>query len=190
MLDLLARHWWVFAVRGIAAVAFGVLAFAWPALTLVVLVALFAAYALIDGIFLLASLARGDADARRHAWSVAIMGVIGVVAGIVAFALPGITALTLLYVVAFWSIALGVFQIVAAIRLRREIEGELWMALGGVLAIVFGAYLVIFPGAGLLSLVWLVGLWAVVFGISSLVLAWRLRGLHTGTTRPAMSGRA
>jgi uncharacterized membrane protein HdeD (DUF308 family) len=190
MLALLSRHWWVFAIRGIAAILFGVLAFVWPGLTLVVLVALFAAYAFVDGIALLVSLIRGDPQARRHAWSVGIMGALGVVAGIVAFVLPGLTALSLLYVVAFWSVALGVFQVIAAIRLRREIEGELWMAIGGVLAIAFGIYLVALPGAGLLSLIWLVGLWAVVFGISSLVLAWRLRELHTGARTQGAMGRA
>lgn len=181
MLDLLARNWWLFAIRGLAAIAFGILAFIWPLSTAVVLALLFGAYALVDGISLLASLVRGDAEARRHAWAVGIMGVIGIVAAIVAFVLPGLTAISLAYLVAIWAIALGVFQVVAAFRLRREIEGELWMAIGGILAIAFGAYIAILPGAGLISLVWLVGFWAVVFGISSLVLAWRLRGLSTRT---------
>ena len=175
MLDMLARNWWVFAVRGIAAIAFGVLAFAWPTLTIAVLVALFGAYALVDGVSLLISLVRGDPNARRHAWAVGIMGVVGIIAGIVAFLVPGLTALSLLYVVAFWSIVIGIFQVVAAIRLRREIEGELWLAIGGVIAILFGLYLAIFPGSGLLSLVALVAIWSIIFGISSLLLAFRLR---------------
>src|SRR5919198_2394693 len=180
MFDLLTRNWWLFAIRGAAAIAFGVLTFFWPGVTVVVLVALFGAYALIDGVWMLASLVRGEPDARRHAWSVGVIGVLGVAAGVITFLLPGVTALTLVYVVGFWAIAVGVFQILAAIRLRREIEGELWMALGGVLAILFGVYLVIFPGAGLVSLAWLVGAWALLFGISSLVLAWRLRSLKQG----------
>jgi uncharacterized membrane protein HdeD (DUF308 family) len=187
VLALLARNWWLFAIRGIAAIAFGVIAFVWPSVTVVVLVALFGAYALVDGVSLLVSLVRGDRDARRHGWAVGVMGVLGVVAGIVTFLLPGWTALSLVYLVGFWSIAVGVFQVIAAIRLRREIEGELWMALGGVLAILFGLYIVVFPGAGLLSLIWLVGIFAVVFGIASLVLAWRLRALSSGQpmARPA-----
>jgi uncharacterized membrane protein HdeD (DUF308 family) len=178
MLGMLARNWWIFAVRGVAAIVFGVLAVLWPGVTLVVLVALFAAYALVDGISLLISLVRGDPEARRSGWAVGIMGVLGIVAAFVAFLWPGITVLSLLYVVAFWSIAVGVFQLVAAIRLRREIEGELWLAIGGVVAILFGLYLAVFPGAGLVSLVWLVAVWAIVFGITSLVLAFRLRGLR------------
>ena len=163
MLDMLARNWWLFAIRGIAAIVFGVLAFLWPGLTVVVLVALFGAYAIVDGVSLLISLVRGEPNARRHGWTVGIMGVIGVIAGIVAF----------------WSIVLGVFQVIAAIRLRREIEGELWLGIGGVIAILFGLYLAIFPGSGLLSLVWLVAIWSIVFGIANLLLAFRLRG-HTG----------
>jgi uncharacterized membrane protein HdeD (DUF308 family) len=187
VLALLARNWWLIAIRGIAAIAFGIVAFVWPGVTVVVLIALFGAYALIDGVSLLASLVRGDRDARRHAWAVGAMGVLGVLAAVVTFLVPGLTALSLVYVVGFWSIAVGVFQLAAAIRLRQEIEGELWLALGGILAILFGLYIVVFPGAGLLSLIWLVGAWAVVFGVAHLVLAWRLRELagRAPMARPA-----
>ena len=181
MLAVLARNWWLIAIRGIAAIAFGVVAFLWPGVTVVVLIALFGAYALIDGISLLASLVRGDREARRHAWAVGVMGVLGVLAAVVTFLVPGLTALSLVYVVGFWSIAVGVFQVLAAIRLRQEMEGELWLALGGIVAVLFGAYIVAFPGAGLLSLIWLVGAWAVIFGIAHLVLAWRLRELADRT---------
>ncbi|HEY7935811.1 MAG TPA: HdeD family acid-resistance protein [Candidatus Limnocylindrales bacterium] len=178
MLNLLARNWWLIEIRGVAAVAFGVLAFLWPGLTLVVLVTLFAAYMLIDGIALLVSLRRSEPATTGHRLTVALMGILGVAIGIATIFLPGITALALLYLVAFWAITLGLTQVVAAIRLRREISGELWLVIGGVVTVLFGAYLVIFPGAGLLSLVWLVGIWAVVFGITSMVVAWRLRGVH------------
>lgn len=186
MLDLLARNWWLFVIRGVAAIIFGVLAFIWPGLTLVVLVVLVAAYFLVDGISLLASLALGDPVARRNAWTVALMGVLGVIVGIASFVWPGLTALSLLYLVAFWSIVLGVIQVISAIQMRREIQGELWMALGGAIAVIFGLYLVILPGAGLLSLVWLVGIWAVVFGISCLMFGLGLRGRRAMlTARPA-----
>jgi uncharacterized membrane protein HdeD (DUF308 family) len=179
MLGLVSRDWWVFAIRGIAAMVFGILAFIWPATTLAVLVLLFGAYVLVDGVALLVALVRGDALARRHTWAVAIMGVLGIVAGVVTFMWPGLTALSLLYLVAFWAIAMGTFQVIAAIALRREIDGEFWMALGGVATIVFGAFLVAFPGEGLLSLVWLAGIWSVVFGVSSLGLANRLHGISS-----------
>ena len=188
MLGLVARDWWVFAIRGIAAIVFGILAFIWPETTLTVLVFLFGAYVLVDGVGLLVALARGDAVARRHAWAVGIMGVLGIVAGIVTFAWPGLTALSLLYIVAFWAIAMGTFQVVAAVALRRELDGEFWMALGGIVSIVFGAFLVASPGAGLLSLVWLVGIWSLVFGVSSLGLAHRLHGINSAL--PKRVGRA
>lgn len=188
MLGLVARDWWVFVIRGVAAIAFGILAFIWPETTLAVLVFLFGAYVLVDGASLLIALVRGDNIARRHAWAVGIMGVLGIVAGVVTFAWPGLTALSLLYLVAFWAIAMGTFQVIAAVVLRRELDGEFWMALGGVVSIVFGALLVVFPGAGLLSLVWLVGIWSLVFGVSSLGLGYRLHGLDAALSAPA--GRA
>jgi uncharacterized membrane protein HdeD (DUF308 family) len=185
MLNLISRDWWVFALRGVAAILFGVLAFASPGITLATLILLFGAYAFVDGVALLIALARGEAGARRHAWAVGIMGVLGIVASIVTFVWPGVTALSLLYLVAIWAIAMGVFQVVAAIALRREIEGEFWMGLGGVMSVVFGIFLLVSPGTGLLTLVWLLGFWAVVFGFSSLGLAYRLRGIKAALDKPA-----
>jgi uncharacterized membrane protein HdeD (DUF308 family) len=106
------------------------------------------------------------------------MGVLGVAVAVVTVLSPAITALSLLYLTAFWAISLGAVQVVTAIRLRREIAGELWLVVGGLLTILFGIFIAVFPGSGLLSLVWIVGAWAIVFGITNLILAWRLRGLH------------
>ena len=178
MLELLARNWWVFAIRGVVAIAFGVLAFVQPEFTLALLVIFVAAYLIADGASLLASFIRGEPRARRAGWTVAAMGVLGIVVGIAAFLWPDITALWLLALVAFWAIFMGVLQLVAAIRLRREIEGELWLAIGGIVSIAFGTYLLVNPSDGLLSLVWLVGFWAVAFGVISLVFAFRLRSLR------------
>ena len=185
MLNLISRDWWVFALRGVAAILFGVVAFASPGITLAALVLLFGAYAFVDGVSLLIALARGDTGARRHAWSVGIMGVLGIVASIVTIVWPDITALSLLYVVAVWAIAMGVFQTVAAVALRREIEGEFWMGLGGVMSVVFGILLIVSPGTGLITLVWLLGFWAIVFGASSLGLAYRLHGIGATQHQPA-----
>jgi uncharacterized membrane protein HdeD (DUF308 family) len=190
MLAMVAREWWVFAIRGIAAIVFGIGAFIWPGTTLTVLVLLFGAYALVDGVALLVALARGDAEARSNGWAVGMMGVLGIVAGIVTFFLPGLTALTLLYIVAFWAIASGVFQVIGAIALRKELEGEFWMAIGGLASIVFGALLVASPGEGLITLVWLVGIWAIVFGVSSLGLASKLRGIDAALPEPAKRAAA
>ncbi len=188
MLEMITRDWWVFAIRGVAAILFGVLAFVAPEMTLVVLVMLFGAYVLVDGAALLIALARGDELARRHAWAVGIMGVLGIVAGIATFIWPSVTAMSLLYIVAIWAIATGIFQIFTAIALRREIDGEIWMGIGGIASIVFGVLLIAFPGEGLISLVWLVGMWAFVFGGSSLALAHRLHRVGSDLQTSAAAG--
>lgn len=177
MLSLVARDWWVYAVRGVAAIIFGILALAWPVPTLAALVLMFGAYAFVDGVAMLVGLARGDVLARRHAWATGLSGVLGIVIAVATLVWPGITALTLLYLVAFWAITTGILEIAAAIEFRREIDGEGWMVVGGVLSIVFGSLLVVFPGTGFLSLVWLVGFFAIVFGGSSLGVAYRLHGI-------------
>ena len=185
MLATLARNWWMFAVRGVAAIIFGVLAFFVPGLTLAVLILFFGAYAIVDGAAILIGVVRHGREYTRHRWAFVLIGILGIIAGIITFFYPGLTALTLLYVVAIWSIVMGITQIVAAIHLRREIKGELWLGLGGVLAIVFGVLLILSPGAGLLALVWLVGIWAIFFGVSSLLLALKLRNLHERAAAPA-----
>jgi uncharacterized membrane protein HdeD (DUF308 family) len=178
MFAALARNWWLFAVRGIAAIAFGILAFAMPGATLTALVFLFGAYVLVDGASLIAAVLAGDPLARAHKWSVTAMGLIGIVAGIVTFVAPGITALTLLYIVALWSIGIGAVQLATAITVRDAHVGGFWMGLGGVLSIAFGIILVVFPADGLTSLVWLTGIWAISFGISSLGFANDLRQVN------------
>lgn len=178
MFDLESHRWWVYAVRGVAAILFGIMALVWPGLTLAVLVLLFGAYALVDGITLLVALARGNTEARRHKWVTGIMGALGIAIAVVTILWPGITALTLLYLVAFWAIAMGALQIVLAIDFQGEIVPQFLLVLGGVFSLVFAGLLIAFPGTGLVSLVWLVGLWAELFGISSLVLAYRLRGFE------------
>ncbi len=188
MLKTMTGYWWLFAIRGVAAIVFGILAFAWPGLTLALLVALFAAFAIVSGVSLLVSFVQGRSGSGGDAIWTAVIGVVDVLAGIVAFILPGITALSLLYLVAAWAIIIGALQVYWAIRLRRVIEGELWTAIGGVISIAFGIYLAVLPGAGLLSLVWLVGIWAILFGLAALMFAWRLRQLgHALPGGPALA---
>ena len=177
MLSLVSRDWWVYAVRGIAAILFGIMALIWPGPTLAVLILLFGAYAFVDGVALLVALARGDVLARSHRWITGLMGALGIVVSIVTFVWPGMTALTLLYLVSIWAIGMGILQIASAIEFRREIDGEFFVVLGGIFSIVLGGLLVAFPGTGLLSLVWLVGFWAELFGFSSLGIAYRLHGI-------------
>ncbi len=172
LVDDLARHWWVIALRGLAAVLFGVLAFVWPGMTLAVLVLLFGAYALVDGILGILAAARGGTD---HRLVMGLEGVVGVLAGLAAFVLPGLTALVLLYIIAFWAILTGVLEVVAAVRLRRTITNEWGLIIGGMLSVLFGIVLIAAPGAGALALVLLIGAYAVLFGVTLLILSWRLR---------------
>jgi uncharacterized membrane protein HdeD (DUF308 family) len=175
VVDQLARHWWVIGLRGLAAILFGVLAFVWPGMTLAVLVLLFGAYALVDGVLTLIAAVRGGV---QHRIVMLVEGVVSVLAGLAAFVWPGLTALVLLYIIAFWAIVTGVLEIVAAIRVRRAISNELGLVIGGVLSVVFGVVLLIAPGAGALAVIFLIGAYAVVFGIAVLGLAWRLREHH------------
>jgi uncharacterized membrane protein HdeD (DUF308 family) len=169
-----ADHWWAFALRGVAAIVFGILAFIWPGVTLAVLVLFWGAYALIDGVLALVAAFRTGQD---HRWWLIVEGVFGIAAGIVTFFWPGLTALVLLYIIAFWALVTGVLEIIAAIRLRRVIENEWWMALGGVASVIFGIILLVAPGAGALALIWLIAAYAIVFGVLLLLLAFRLRGI-------------
>lgn len=182
VLPVLSRNWWLVALRGLAAIVFGVLAFVWPAITLWALVLLFGAYMLVDGIFAIVAAVRAAGREARW-WLLLIEGVLGVLAGLVAAFWPGLTALALLYFIAAWAIVSGILEIAGAIRLRREIEGEWALGLSGALSLLFGVLLVVIPApAGLLSLVWLIGAYALAFGVLLLVLAFRLRGtseMHT-----------
>ena len=185
--DQLARHWWAIALRGIAAVVFGILAFVWPGMTLAVLVVLFGAYALVDGILGLLTALRGETE---HRLALAVEGVVSVLAGLAAFAWPGLTALVLLYIIAFWAIVTGVLEIVAAIRLRSIITNELGLIIGGALSVLFGFVLLVAPGAGALAVVFLIGAYAIVFGLALLGLAWRLRAHHQTAGGGARMGGA
>jgi uncharacterized membrane protein HdeD (DUF308 family) len=178
MLSMFTRNWWVFLVRGIAAIVFGVAAFIWPQVTLAAVVVLFGAYLLVDGFAMILSVAAGYVPPWQSKWPIILSGVLSIVLGIAAFVWTDAVALSVLYIVAFWSIVTGILQAVAAYELRREIDNEIWLGLGGVLSVVFGILLVVFPAAGMLSLLWLVALWAIAFGLSSIAFAYRLHQLN------------
>jgi len=174
LLSSLADNWWLLLLRGVAAIAFGILAFFWPGLTLLTLILLWGIYALADGLLALwaAIAARGDMAPRL--W-LALTGVVGVLAGLVAFVYPGTTTLVLLMFIAAWAIIIGVLQIWGAIEFRKELEDAWLLALNGVLSIAFGAILFAQPGAGAVALVWMIGWFAVVFGCLYIALAFRLK---------------
>jgi uncharacterized membrane protein HdeD (DUF308 family) len=170
----LPRHWWVVALRGLAAIIFGILAFIWPGLTLQVLILFFGAYAIVDGALALYSAIRSGG---QNVWAPLAEGLLGIAAGLIAFFWPGITALALLFVIAAWAILTGVLEVFTAIRLRRLIKNEWGLIGSGVLSVVFGILLLAQPAAGAIALVWLIGLYAIIFGVAMLVFAWRLHGL-------------
>ena len=177
MLETLSRHWWAVALRGVAAILFGVLALVWPGITVFALVIVFGAYALVDGAFTLVA-AFGDRDGARtrgsRAWLVA-RGIAGILTGIIAAVWPGITALALLWVIALWAMVTGVFDIVAAVQLRKQMRREWLLALSGAFSVLFGVLLVVWPAAGVLTLVVLIGIAAVAFGVTLLMPGLRLR---------------
>ena len=175
VLPLLSRNWWALALRGLAAILFGILTFAWPGITLFVLIIFFGAYMLVDGIFAIVAAVRVAREEARW-WLLLLEGILGVVAGIVTFFWPGLTALALLYLIAAWAIVTGIMEVVEAIRLRQEIVGEWALILSGALSVLFGVLLVVIPArAGLLSLTWLIGIYAVAFGVLLVILAFRVR---------------
>jgi uncharacterized membrane protein HdeD (DUF308 family) len=150
LLAALAQNWWLVLLRGIAAILFGVLAFLWPGLTLASLVLLYGAFALADGVLAVVAAIRGGGPGSR--WWLAVVGLAGIIVGLLTFLWPGVTALVLLVFIAVWAIAIGVFEIVGAIRLRKEIDNEWLLILSGALSVLFGLVLLVQPGAGALAL--------------------------------------
>ncbi len=172
--SLLSQYWWALVLRGLAGIVFGVLAFMWPGVTLFALVFLFGFYAIADGIGGIIIGIKEHGDHERW-WATLLSGLVSLFAGIAAFVLPGITMLALLTIIAVWAIVRGVFDIIAAIRLRRFIEGEWLLACLGVLSIVLGLALLAYPGTGLIALAWWIGAYALAAGAMSVVLGFRLR---------------
>jgi uncharacterized membrane protein HdeD (DUF308 family) len=172
MLHTLATNWWALALRGLMAVLFGLLTFFLPGITLVTLVLLFGAYALADGVFNVIAFFR----VASHHWALLIEGVIGIITGLLTFVWPAITAIVLLYVIAFCAIFTGIFEIIAGIRLRKVIPKEWLLLVMGVLSLLFGVVILFAPGVGALAIVLWIGAYALVFGIFLLALAFRLRG--------------
>jgi uncharacterized membrane protein HdeD (DUF308 family) len=188
MLESLTRYWWLVVLRGVAAVIFGVLALIWPRITLFVLVIMFGAYAFVDGIFTLGSVLFGQRQGRRG-WLV-LEGIAGILIGVLTFFWPGATTLALLWLIAAWALVTGVLEIAAAVRLRKEIRGEWLLTLSGVLSVLFGILLIVWPTTGALAVVFLIAIYALAFGAALIFLGVRLRALRSAgargaTTRPA-----
>jgi uncharacterized membrane protein HdeD (DUF308 family) len=177
MVTTLAQNWWTLVLRGIAAIIFGILAYLWPGITFTVLVLFFGAYALWDGVFALIGAFRTEGERR---WSLVLGGIVGIAAGLVTFFWTGAATIAILSIIAAWAVITGVFEVVSAIRLREEIEGEWLLLISGVLSVLFGIALVIWPVAGLLAVTWMIGAYAIMFGFLLTVLGFRLRGMSRG----------
>jgi uncharacterized membrane protein HdeD (DUF308 family) len=173
LLNTLARYWWLLVLRGIAAIVFGILAFIWPGITLFTLILFWGAFTLVDGVLSLAHAVMGGNMGSR--WGLALVGLAGIAAGILTFMWPGVTALVLLWFIAAWSIVLGIFQIIGAIQLRKEIDNEWTLILSGVVSVLFGVILFVAPGAGALGLIWMIGAFALIFGVLMVMAGLRLK---------------
>jgi uncharacterized membrane protein HdeD (DUF308 family) len=170
----LSRGWWLLLLRGVVAIIFGVLAWVQPGIALAALVLLFGAYSLADGVLCLWTAITGP-KGHEYWWLLLLEGLVGIGIGLLTFFAPGITALALLFYIAIWAVATGVLEIVAAIRLRREIENEWLLLLAGLASVVFGVLLAAQPATGALALLWLIGSYAILFGVLLLILAFKIR---------------
>jgi uncharacterized membrane protein HdeD (DUF308 family) len=175
VIELMSRHWWVLALRGAIAVLFGVMAIVWPGITVLALVVLWGIYAVIDGItgLSMAFTARRVPDPQR--WLYGLLGLAGLIAGLISIFWPEITALVLLVIIASWAVVAGVLQLIAAFRLRKEITGEWFLALSGAVCIVLGVLLFTQPTTGAVALVLAIATFALVWGVSLILLGFRLR---------------
>jgi uncharacterized membrane protein HdeD (DUF308 family) len=173
-IDTLTRNWWVFLVRGLMGILFGVVTLFQPVISLAALVLLFGAYAFVDGIFAIVSAIRRRTGSGPW-WLLLLEGVAGIAAGVMTLLWPGLTAIALLYVIAAWALVTGGFEIAAAIRLRKIINHEWLLVLSGVASIALGVLLMLLPGPGALALVLWIGAGALVSGIMFVVLSLRLR---------------
>ncbi|MCB0046459.1 MAG: HdeD family acid-resistance protein [Caldilineaceae bacterium] len=177
--DILARDWWLLLLRGLLAIAFGIFAFAQPQISLVTLVIVFGAYVMLDGILTVWSAFTGRTE-HEDWWLLLLWGLMGMAIGAITFLAPDITSFALLFYIAVWVIATGIIEIVAAVRLRQMMEGEWMLILAGVISVLFGLFLVAQPGAGAITLLRVIAVYAIIFGVILVGLALRVRGFTRG----------
>ncbi len=178
------RNWWALVLRGILAVIFGILIIVSPGIALTSLILVLGAYFFVDGIFAVAG-ALAHREHYQHWWLTLIEGIISIVAGIIAFVNPSLTAFTLLYVIALWAVLTGIFEIIAAVRMREVVHDEWLLAISGILSVLFGLFVIFFPGTGVLAILGIIAGYAIVFGVLLIILGFRLRSMttHVGGTQ-------
>lgn len=180
MIDRFSAHWWLFLLRGLAAIAFGIIALADPDIAIAVLVIVFGAYALVDGAIAIVSSIRGSHTDNRW-WLLLLEGVASLVAGIVAFVWPDVVAFAFAYLLGAWAILTGAFAIVSALQLRSHMPDEwMWILSGGV-SVALGILIMLLPAAGLFVWSYMIGIYALIAGLALVAVAFRLRGHHTSS---------
>ncbi|UTF61843.1 HdeD family acid-resistance protein [Gilvimarinus sp. DA14] len=170
----IASNWWMLLLRGLFAIAFGLCAWFLPGVSLAVLIIMFGAFSLADGVVGI-WMAFSGRQQNDHWWVLLLWAISSLLVGLCALFAPGVTAVVLLWLIAAWSIIVGVLQIAAAIRLRQELQGEWRLVLSGALGVLFGVALFAWPGAGILTLLWLIGAFAVLIGVLLVILAFKVR---------------
>ena len=178
LLERLSANWWLLLARGIAAVAFGVIALIWPGSALLALALLFGLYAFSDGTLAIFAAFARNAEGAAPTWWLIVAGLLSMAAGIITFGWPGMTVAFLVVLMAVWAILAGLVQIMGAFELRKELDNEWLLMIGGAFSIVAGLFVIAFPGIGALGLVTLIAIYALIFGGLWIVLAFRLRSLH------------
>jgi uncharacterized membrane protein HdeD (DUF308 family) len=173
--EILSRYWWMTILRGLFWILFGVVMLARPGISLLSLTLALGIVIFADGIL---NVANAFAGRKVHEdwWVLLLVGLTGIGVGALTFYSPQTTAIALVFYVAIWAIATGLLQITAAIRLRKQLAGEVWMVLAGIASVVFGALLIVQPAAGALTLLWLFAVYAIAFGVLLILLALRVRG--------------
>src|SRR4051812_36110271 len=160
--DTLSANWWAVVLRGVAAMVFGILTLFSPGLTLATLILLFGVYAFADGVLAIAAAIRRRSEERW--WMLLLAGIAGIVVALIALAMPGITAIALIYVIAVRAIVVGALEITAAVRLRKVIDGEWMMALAGIASILFGVLILGYPASGALAVLLWIGTYSIIIG--------------------------
>jgi uncharacterized membrane protein HdeD (DUF308 family) len=183
MVGTLTRNWWAWLIRGIAAVIFGILAWMWPGGAWIAIAILFGAYAFVDGIFAIISTIRA-AESREVWWPFLIEGIIGLLIAAITFYDVRITIVALYLTIAVWAFLTGIFELVAAVQLRKYIANEIWLIIGGVASIAFSILMIWRPFAGALAVIWLIAAYAIVFGFIMIGFSFRLRAHATALTKP------
>jgi uncharacterized membrane protein HdeD (DUF308 family) len=179
----MTQNWWAWLIRGIAAVIFGILAWLWPGLTWITIAIFFGAYALVDGVFAIVATVR-SAERQQPWWPLLIEGIIGILIAAITFYDVRITIVALYLTIAVWAFLTGIFELVAAVQLRKIIANEIWLIIGGIASIAFGVLMLLYPIIAAIAIIYIIAAYAIVFGVIMIGFSFRLRAHATAPTKP------